>query len=211
VESSGYIPTEREKNDPRFKMALTRDVRPGATGKNANKLGLKTDAQGRPQVAKPSGLVESIKQQLARFKADEDYSPDAPPGPENPPTMPAGTVRIGVSDVYDWYKLGQHISNMKGLGRHDFGQGPPDSIISFGDEETEHKFIQDLEKTGAMTQKALNSIKDDKLFAVVDVSTVKALKSAEGMDVFKSLPIPVRQGQTVRVYKFCIQCKLANR
>ncbi len=147
-ESSGYIPTAKEKNDPRFVMALSPDVRPGATGKNANKMALKTDAQGRPQVAKANGLVESLKQDLARFKTAEDYSADTPPGPETPPTMPAGTVRVGVSDVYDWYKLGQHISNMKGLGRHDFGQGPPDSIISFGDEETEHKFIQDLEKTG---------------------------------------------------------------
>jgi len=48
VESSGYIPTEREKNDPRFVMALSPDVRPGATGKNANKLGLKTGKQGEP-------------------------------------------------------------------------------------------------------------------------------------------------------------------
>jgi hypothetical protein len=62
--------------------------------------------------------------------------------------MPAGTVKVDVSDVYDWYKLGQHISNMKGLGKHDFGSGPPASIISFGDEDTEHKFIQDLKRTG---------------------------------------------------------------
>ena len=81
----------------------------------------------------------------------EDYSPDNPPGPESRPTMPAGTVRVDVSDVYDWYKLGQHISNMKGLGRHDFGKGPPSTIISFGDEETEHKYIKDLEKTGLST------------------------------------------------------------
>jgi hypothetical protein len=86
--------------------------------------------------------------EFARFKADEDYSPDEPPGPEFKPTMPAGTLKVDVSDVYDWYKLGQHISNMKGLGKHDFGSGPPSSIISFGDEETEHKFIQDLKRTG---------------------------------------------------------------
>jgi hypothetical protein len=74
-----------------------------------------------------------------------------PLGPESPPKMPAGTVRVDVSDVYDWYKLGQHISNMKGLGKHDFGKGPPSAIISFGDEETEHKYIKDLEKTGLTT------------------------------------------------------------
>lgn len=83
---------------------------------------------------------------------DEDYDPNGPPpGPEFPPTMPAGTVKVDVSDVYDWYKLGQHISNMKGLGKHDFGSGPPSTILSFGDEDTEHKYIKDLEKTGLTT------------------------------------------------------------
>jgi hypothetical protein len=38
--------------------------------------------------------------------------------------MPAGTVRVDVSDVYDWYKLGQHISYLDGLGKHDFGAPP---------------------------------------------------------------------------------------
>jgi hypothetical protein len=34
------------------------------------------------------------------------------------------------------------------LGKHDFGQGPPSTILSFGDEDTEHKYIKNLEKTG---------------------------------------------------------------
>jgi len=86
------------------------------------------------------------------FVRREDYDPNAtPPGPEFKPTMPAGTVRVGVSDVYDWYKLGQHISNLKGLGRHDFGQGPPSAIINFGSEEAEHEYIKDLERTGLTT------------------------------------------------------------
>ena len=84
--------------------------------------------------------------------AQEDYHPNAKPrGPEFKPTMPKGTVKVDVSDVYDWYKLGQHISNMKGLGKHDFGAGPPSTILSFGDEDTEHKYIKDLEKTGLTT------------------------------------------------------------
>jgi len=82
----------------------------------------------------------------------EDYHPNAKPrGPEFPPTMPAGTVKVDVSDVYDWYKLGQHISDLEGLGKHDFGKGPPSTILSFGDEDTEHKYIQDLMKTGLTT------------------------------------------------------------
>jgi len=83
---------------------------------------------------------------------DEDYDPNGPPpGPEFKPTMPAGTVRVDVSDVYDWYKLGQHISNLKGLGKHDFGKGPPSTIMAFGDEDLEHQYINDLKKTGLTT------------------------------------------------------------
>jgi hypothetical protein len=96
--------------------------------------------------------LHSEKLSIESMYASEDYNPNGPPpGPEFKPTMPKGTVKVDVSDVYDWYKLGQHISNMKGLGQHDFGQGPPSTILSFGDEDTEHQYIQDLEKTGLTT------------------------------------------------------------
>ena len=89
---------------------------------------------------------------MYRNVTDEDYDPNGPPpGPEFKPTMPAGTVKVDVSDVYDWYKLGQHISNLKGLGKHDFGQGPPSTIMAFGDEDIEHKYINALKKTGLTT------------------------------------------------------------
>ena len=93
---------------------------------------------------------DNLEEKLS--KEFEDYHPNGkPPGPEFKPTMPAGTVKVDVSDTYDWYKLGQHISNLKGLGKHDFGAGPPSTILSFGDEDTEHKYIKDLEKTGLTT------------------------------------------------------------
>ena len=103
-----------------------------------------------------TGLIQQLwdtKQELHSEKLSlEDYHPNAtPPGPEFKPTMPKGTVRVDVSDVYDWYKLGQHISNMKGLGKHDFGKGPPSTILSFGDEDLEHKYIDALKKTGLDT------------------------------------------------------------
>ncbi len=82
----------------------------------------------------------------------EDQHPnEKPKGAETKPTMPAGTVRVDVSDVYDWYKLGQHISDLKGLGKHDFGKGPPSTIFSFGSEEEEHEYIKNLKKTGLTT------------------------------------------------------------
>lgn len=83
---------------------------------------------------------------------NEDRHPnDVPPGPEIKPTMPRGTVRVDVSDVYDWYKLGTNISNLKQADANQFGKGPPSTIVSFGDEETEHKYIKDLEKLGLDT------------------------------------------------------------
>jgi hypothetical protein len=83
---------------------------------------------------------------------EEDYDPNGPPpGPEFKPTMPKGTVKVDVSDVYDWYKLGKNIANLKRAKKQDFGKGPPSTIISFGSEEEEHKYIKDLMKLGLTT------------------------------------------------------------
>jgi hypothetical protein len=67
-EASGYIPTAAEADDPRFSMALTKDVRPGATGKAANALKLNTDSQGHPQKLRANGLVERMMEEYSQFK-----------------------------------------------------------------------------------------------------------------------------------------------
>jgi len=69
-EASGYIPTKKQARDPRFVMALTKDVRPGAVGKEANKLGLQTDAQGHPALLTAT-LNESLLAELALFKEQD--------------------------------------------------------------------------------------------------------------------------------------------
>jgi hypothetical protein len=54
--ASGYIPSEAEKDDPRFKTALTVDIKPDSIRQNAIKLGLgKIKRSGIPPIAKPSG------------------------------------------------------------------------------------------------------------------------------------------------------------
>jgi len=68
AEASGYIPTAAEADDPRYEMALTVDVRPGALGKAANSFLLNTDSQGHPQELRPDGLVQRMTEELARFK-----------------------------------------------------------------------------------------------------------------------------------------------
>ena len=124
-----------------------------------HKLPAQAGKTGSPYENEANAVAGRIMRRWAKQHGDmfdqpamEDYDPNAtPPGPETKPTMPAGTVRVDVSDVYDWYKLGQHVSNLKGLGKHDFGKGPPSAIMSFGSEEQEHKYINDLEKTGLTT------------------------------------------------------------
>ena len=61
TESSGYIPTKKQAKDPRFVMALTKDVKPGATGKEANKLNLQTDSQGHPGLLM-TGLANALRE-----------------------------------------------------------------------------------------------------------------------------------------------------
>lgn len=67
-ESSGYIPTEAERDDPRFVMALTQDVQPGETGRQANKLHLETDAQGRPALLRESQQLDEIRMNPASLR-----------------------------------------------------------------------------------------------------------------------------------------------
>ena len=67
-EATGYIPTAAEANDPRFEMALTVDIKPGAIGKNANKLLLNTDSQGHPQELRPDGVVKRMMKEYLEFK-----------------------------------------------------------------------------------------------------------------------------------------------
>ena len=69
TESSGYIPVnKKEAGDPRYSMAVTADIQPGEPRRQAAKLGFKTDAAGRPPVAKTNGLVESLTQRLQAIK-----------------------------------------------------------------------------------------------------------------------------------------------
>lgn len=52
-EASGYIPSEKEKNDPRFKTALTVDVKPDSIKKNAKAFGSKISRAGVPPLLEP--------------------------------------------------------------------------------------------------------------------------------------------------------------
>jgi hypothetical protein len=57
LEASGYIPSAKEKNDPRFKTSLTLDVKTDAIRKNAKAFGFKTSRAGIPPQANPNGKI----------------------------------------------------------------------------------------------------------------------------------------------------------
>ena len=65
--------------------------------------------------------------------------------------FPKGTVKVDVSDVYDWYKIGQTISDLDDADPKDFGKGPPQTVLSFGSEPQEHKYLKDLKRLGLKT------------------------------------------------------------
>jgi predicted nucleotidyltransferase len=57
AEASGYIPSEKQKNDPRFSTALTVDVNPYSIKKNAKAFGWLTSRAGVPPTAKANGKI----------------------------------------------------------------------------------------------------------------------------------------------------------
>lgn len=46
--ASGYIPSNAQKNDPRYKTGLTKDVKPDTIKKNAKAFGFKVSRAGIP-------------------------------------------------------------------------------------------------------------------------------------------------------------------
>lgn len=117
---------------------------------HGDELSLPESKNNKP--SKPDVLTTKLHNEFKRYVTDEDYDPNGiPPGPEFKPTMPKGTIRVDVSDVYDWYKLGKNISNLDQVDKTQFGKGPPSTILSFGSEDAEHQYINQLEKLGLDT------------------------------------------------------------
>jgi pyrimidine deaminase RibD-like protein/predicted nucleotidyltransferase len=163
AEASGYIPTRAQANDPRFKMALTVDVHPGQTGKEANKMALKTNKQGKPallmktanmigEAAAPKSYGYNSKP-LSQVpgEREDDLGNQEATGPEFPPQMPAGTTKVDVSDLTDWYRLGMDISDMDDAKPENYNQGPPQTVIVFPSDEAEQGYLKQFKRLGLKT------------------------------------------------------------
>lgn len=75
---------------------------------------------------------------------------------------PKGTVKIDVDDVYDWYKLGMNISDLDDADPEDFGKGPPQTVINFGSEPVEHKYLKALQRLKLKTHDVDENFADGK-------------------------------------------------
>ncbi len=83
-EASGYIPTAAQANDPRFKTALTVDVRPGEDQRNIEKLGLNLNMdlvnKTKPGKKRKKTLAESLMERYQAIKEEDLLEVDMSPG-----------------------------------------------------------------------------------------------------------------------------------
>jgi len=71
-EASGYIPSAKEKNDPRFKTALTKDVTPSSNKDNAKAFGWKVSRAGIPPQARADGkIAEDLMREFKTFLGEQ--------------------------------------------------------------------------------------------------------------------------------------------
>ena len=91
---------------------------------------------------KNQGLTENGNEE----QMDQDDFNQQDPG--QPIPFPKGTTSVDVSDPYDWYKLGMIISDLDDANPKAFGTGSPSTVIAFGSEQEEHKFLPYLKKLG---------------------------------------------------------------
>jgi hypothetical protein len=169
--ASGYIPTKKQAKDPRYAMALSVDIKPGEVGRQANKMALKTGRNGEPTLLmKSANLLETeLAQEFAQFTEAKSHGYNSQPmsqvpgeqeddlgnqeatGPEFPPQMPAGTTKIDVDDLTDWYRLGMDISDLDDADPKNYGKGPPQTVVVFPSDEAEQGYLKQFKRLGLKT------------------------------------------------------------
>jgi hypothetical protein len=114
--ASGYIPTKRQARDPRYSMALSTDIKPGQVGREANKLKLKTDRQGHPQIARADGLFEQLMMELRQFQTLDEVR-----------MAPSDLKRFAASPEAQGIRAGFEAELIfKGLGEPEYDEMEPD-------------------------------------------------------------------------------------
>jgi predicted chitinase len=115
-------------------------------------INTKASVSSLRKTAKQGGRKGQLAHWLANMKAgrakneDSDDAYEVDPG--EPINFPAGTTLVDVSDVYDWYKLGQVISDLDDADPRTFNQGVPHTVIAMGSEEEEARLRPLLKRLG---------------------------------------------------------------
>jgi len=117
-----------------------------ATAMQANP---EVDASNFSVRLRSQSVSENITVLEQRLRRDLDaLGNQKPTGPETPPKMPAGTIKVDVSDTQDWYQLGQDISDLDQADKSHYNQGPPHTVLAFGSEELENMYSHKLKRLG---------------------------------------------------------------
>jgi pyrimidine deaminase RibD-like protein len=145
---------DRSTDQPVFRMYAADQAEAWRKGQEwvANYARMTPDQPIDPADYSVRQSVEPITVLEQRLRSELDaLGNQAPTGPETPPEMPDGTIKVDVSDMYDWYKLGQHISDLKSIDKSTLGKGPPSTVFAFGSEELENKYSHELTNLGLKT------------------------------------------------------------
>lgn len=135
-----YFAGDEEARDP---YEITKQRLHFSKDKNAKATVMK---KFKSQAEYEDWLRQNKLKQISGVKEDEEAGEVKKTGQLIP--FPAGTTKVAVSDVYDWYKLGQVISDLDDANPADFGQGAPETVIAFGSEEEENKLLPLLQRLG---------------------------------------------------------------
>jgi pyrimidine deaminase RibD-like protein len=65
--------------------------------------------------------------------------------------MPAGTTKVDVKDLTDWYQIGMDISDMDDADPEDYNQGPPQTVVVFPSDELEQSYLKQFKRLGLKT------------------------------------------------------------
>lgn len=147
---------------------------------------------------------------------DEDHAQDVQNGtaarPGVPLNYPEGTVDVAVSDVYDWYKIGQKISDIEDADPKDFNTGPPHTLLTFSTEKDEERYINQLKRLGFGTRDVKTGPEDLDEGRVANIAAAAAMAaSLVGCATPQSNGQPMTVGQAADVARTVYGLKNLSR
>lgn len=206
TEASGYIPTKAQAKDPRFSSALTVDVKPGETQRQAAKLGMKIDKNGSPPLLHATaakntsankaynlGLTESLWAQynaIKESKLDEEELLEVEMSPGSLKQWASSDAAAGIRAGFEMELIFQDTQSDEGSTEEaepdwerdeEIGNRSIDDVIKWFDDD---EFGFGIETTADTT--ALRQQMNDEFFEKAD-EWVEGMWEEEGYEQLRSL------------------------